>query len=263
MQTRPAPRLEEPAPRLERTARNTGRTAGRFDWIKLTVLGGAIIALAPVLPILSHGFDPFFAILIVPPLIGLVLIRFARKTGIVWLGVVSLALLVMSAGFIPDALMHPESPTDFVPVTMLTVGGLLAISAAVPAFRAARGRATGSVLPMVLGGAGLALVVVAVAVSMVAKGTIASDAPAVGSTVVAMEDFAFGPETINAESGEVTLYVTNNDSARHTFTVDELGVDVSIAPGQSRQITFDAGAGEYRFYCKPHDPGMEGDLVVR
>ncbi len=247
------------AAKLEGTA--TPHTGG-FDWIKLMALGGAILLLSPVLPILIDGFNPFFTILIVPPLVGLVLLRFARKVGIVWLGVVSLALLVMNAGFIPDALMHPESPADFVPVSMLTVGGLLAVTATIPAFRAARGRTRISALPKVLGGVAVALVVTSVGASMVARGMITSDAPAAGSTVVEMEDFAFGPQTISAENGEVSLYLTNNDSVRHTFTVDELGVDVSIAPGQSRQIRFDADAGEYRFYCKPHDPGMEGDLVV-
>ena len=78
-----------------------------------------------------------------------------------------------------------------------------------------------------------------------------------------MENFAFGPRTVTAQSGEVSVYVTNKDSSRHTFTVDELGVDVSVAPGQSRQIRFNAEPGEYRLYCKPHDPGMEAGLVVQ
>jgi plastocyanin len=92
---------------------------------------------------------------------------------------------------------------------------------------------------------------------------VSSDAPAAGSVPVAMENFAFGPEQIAIQSGEVALYLTNNDAARHTFTVDELGIDFSVAPGQSRLVRFDAAAGEYRFYCKPHEPGMAGTLVVQ
>lgn len=103
--------------------------------------------------------------------------------------------------------MHPESPADFVPATMLTVGGLLAVIATVPAFRAARGRRTGSTFPRI------------------------------AAVAVDMENFAFGPETITAAE--------------------------SIAPGQSTQITFDAGSGTFRFHCRRHDPGMEGELKVQ
>jgi plastocyanin len=235
----------------------------RFRWANLSALGGAIFLLAPVIPMVAEGFEPFFAILMAPLLVGLVLLRFAPKVGIIWLGIVSLVLLVMNAGFIPDALKHPESPADFVPVSMLTVGGLIAVIATVPAFRAARGRRSDSRLPKMFAAVAIVLVAAAVAGSFSAQKMITSDAPATGSIAVAQENFAFGPETVTAQSGEVRLYVTNNDSSRHTFTVDELGVDVSIAPGQSRLIRFDADPGSYRFYCKPHDPGMDGDLIIR
>ena len=237
--------------------------AGRFGWVKLMALGGAIAAIGPILPMVAEGFEPFLATIAAPFLVGLVLLRFARKTGIVWLGVVSLALLVMNAPFTVDALLHPESPADFVPVTMLTVGGILAVIGTVPAFRSARGRNGDSAFPKIAAVTGVLLVLAAIGGSLAAANGVTSDAPANGSLIVDMENFEFGPATITAANGEVSVYVTNNDSARHTFTVDELGVDESIAPGQSKQITFDAEAGEFRFYCKPHDPGMEGELKVQ
>lgn len=237
--------------------------AGRFGWVKLMALGGAIAAVGPMLPMILEGFEPFLAMIAAPFVVGLVLLRFARKTGIVWLGVVSLALLVMNAPFTVDAITHPESPADFVPVTMLTVGGLLAVIATIPAFRSARGRHADSTFPKVAAVTGVLLVVAAIGGSLVAANGVTSDAPADGSLIVDVKNFEFGPGTITAQNGEVSLYITNNDSARHTFTVDELGVDESIAPGQSKQVTFDAEAGMFRFYCKPHDPGMEGELTVK
>ena len=243
--------------------RTTIPEATRFGWVNLMALGGAILLLAPVVPAIAGAFDPLFAILLAPVLVGLVLIRFARKAGIIWLGVVSLVLLVMNAGFIPDALMHPESPADFVPVSMLTAGGLIAVISTVPAFRSARGGESGSRFPRIAAGAAVALVAAAVAGSLAARQMVTSDVPVSGSIVVTQENFAFGPGTIVAQSGEVNLYVTNRDSARHTFTVDELGVDMSIAPGQSRLIKFDAEIGGYRFYCKPHEAGMDGDLIIQ
>ncbi|MEX0790167.1 MAG: cupredoxin domain-containing protein, partial [Actinomycetota bacterium] len=115
--------------------------------------------------------------------------------------------------------------------------------------------------PKVAAIAGVAVVLAAIAGSLAARAAVASDTPADGSLNVDIENFEFGPGTVTAQNGEVSLYVTNNDSARHTFTADELGVDESIAPGQSKQITFDARSGTFSFYCKPH-PGMEGELTV-
>ena len=198
------------------TLETTTAGIGRFGWVKLTAVGGVISAIGPLVPQVAAGFEPFLTMLAAPFMAGLVLLRFARKTGVVWLGVVSLALLVMNAPFTVDALMHPESPADFVPVTMLTVGGLLAVIATVPAFRAARGRQSDSAFPRIAAVAGFLVVVAAIAGSMTALAAVTNDAPVDGSVIVDMENFAFGPEAITAAGGEVRLYVTNNDSARHT-----------------------------------------------
>lgn len=234
-----------------------------FGWGSLQVLGAVLLMLVPVIPFLAEGIEPFFLIFVVPPLIGLTLRRFAPRVGIAWLGVVSLALLVMNAPFIPEAIAHPESSADFIPIAMFAVGALVAVVATIPAFRAVRGTASDSTLPNRLAIASLVALAIAAGGSLVARSGVTSDAPASGSIRVSMESFQFGPETVTAQGGRVSLYVTNNDSVRHTFTVDSLGIDTSVAPGQSRLIEFEAAPGEYRFYCKPHDPGMEGDLLVR
>ncbi|MEX0789454.1 MAG: hypothetical protein WD178_01615, partial [Actinomycetota bacterium] len=136
----------------------TRHQTGTFGWVGLMTLAGAISALGPVLPMLADGFEPFLAVMVAPILVGLALLRFARKVGIIWLGVVSLALLVMNAPFTVDALKHPESPADFVPITMLTVGGLLAVIATVPALRSARSGHGESAFPKVAAIAGVAVV---------------------------------------------------------------------------------------------------------
>jgi plastocyanin len=139
---------------------------------------------------------------------------------------------------------------------MLTVGGLLAILCAVPAFRAAGGRAGGSTRRKAA--AGVALILVAGAVAWSSTGS----AWGARTTTVTMEAFDFRPRTVGAAAGKVSLHLVNNDTSRHTFTSDALGVDVSVAPGQSRRIRFGAAPGTYDFYCKPHTPGMEGELIV-
>lgn len=110
--------------------------------------------------------------------------------------------------------------------------------------------------------AGLAMAVAAAVAGSFALASAIGDTAAAGSTALVMEDFAFGPERVTAAGGRVSLHVTNNDTAHHTFTSNELGVDVVVPPGQSKLITFDARPGRYDFYCKPHTPGMEGELIV-
>jgi plastocyanin len=199
---------------------------------------------------------------VAPVLAGLIVPRFAHRVGIVWLGIVSLGLLVMNAGFVPDTLVHPESPADFVPISMLTVGGLVAVIATIPAYLQAVGHPSSWRTLTLTARIAIAAIAAAVAGSLTAASRVTSDAPAGGSTAVTIEDFSFAPKTIGVSSGKVLLYLTNSDAARHTFTVDELAVDVSIAPGQSKVVELDAPAGVYSFYCKPHAGGMEGELVV-
>ena len=81
--------------------------------------------------------------------------------------------------------------------------------------------------------------------------------------------FAFDQTELHAHVGEtVALRLENSDNTTHTFTVDELGVDVPIVPGDANVALFrPTQPGTYTFYCKPHyDPttgqGMHGTLVV-
>jgi len=60
----------------------------------------------------------------------------------------------------------------------------------------------------------------------------------------------------------VAVFVDNQDTTLHTFTVEEFGVDLEIPAGESARITFDAEPGTYEFFCRPHQPDMSGTLEV-
>jgi uncharacterized cupredoxin-like copper-binding protein len=52
----------------------------------------------------------------------------------------------------------------------------------------------------------------------------------------------------------------------HNFSIDELNINVDIAPGETVETTIDAPAGRYAFYCNVPghiEAGMEGSLIVR
>jgi len=85
---------------------------------------------------------------------------------------------------------------------------------------------------------------------------------------VALEDFSFDvgdAEGLIVEGGD-TVYVANEDPFRHTFTVDDLGIDVAFGPGSQQLIEIPAQPGTYTLYCRPHtsnpDDPAEDDMTT-
>jgi plastocyanin len=82
---------------------------------------------------------------------------------------------------------------------------------------------------------------------------------------VAVGDFFFEPTVLEGEAGQaLTVNLSNEGDAPHTFTVDELQVDQELQPGDSGtvDVTF-PDSGALVFYCRFHaDGGMLGGLSV-
>jgi plastocyanin len=79
-------------------------------------------------------------------------------------------------------------------------------------------------------------------------------------------DIYFEPSevTIPADT-DVTVNLPNEGVTPHNFSIDELGIDVDIAPGATEQVVINAPAGEYEFYCNVpghKEAGMVGTLIV-
>jgi len=64
-------------------------------------------------------------------------------------------------------------------------------------------------------------------------------------TVVAIEsaNAAFSTASLAAPAGQVTVVLTNHDLFWHTFTIDELDVDLEAPLGGTREATFTAHQG--------------------
>ena len=78
-------------------------------------------------------------------------------------------------------------------------------------------------------------------------------------------DLYFGPTFIEAEAGQrfsVELY--NEGSARHTFTSDDLGLDLELPAGARRTLSLTAPeSGTASFHCRFHEgQGMKGAVFV-
>lgn len=90
-------------------------------------------------------------------------------------------------------------------------------------------------------------------------------AAAPSDIVLHTANMAYSQSALVAESGTVTLELSNDDLFWHTFTVDELAVDLLVTENGTRQVTFEAPPGSYYFYCAipGHATlGMTGTLTV-
>ena len=80
-----------------------------------------------------------------------------------------------------------------------------------------------------------------------------------GGTTITIAGFAFDPDTITV-SGPTEVTITNNDSATHTFTLDDGSVDETVEPGATETVTVDVSAST-GFHCNIH-PQMTGQIEV-
>ena len=81
--------------------------------------------------------------------------------------------------------------------------------------------------------------------------------PADGVVNLTMAGFAFEPSSVTLPGGD-SLTVRNEDTATHTFTMDDGSLDVSLEPGQQVEVTPETGGA---FHCEIH-PSMTGTLTI-
>ncbi|MFL5796936.1 MAG: cupredoxin domain-containing protein [Actinomycetota bacterium] len=123
-------------------------------------------------------------------------------------------------------------------------------------------------LPRILGiGAAILLALgIATAVGDMFRTSRPAVASGGGEVRLDMRAFNFTPHAIVVEQGRSARVVLRNESVQaHTFTSPELGVDVTVEPGQSRTVTVTVPtAGQYGFYCRFHQASnMRGYVQFR
>jgi plastocyanin len=91
--------------------------------------------------------------------------------------------------------------------------------------------------------------------------------PGAADASITLSDFEFDEAAYRLEPGS-TVRVKNTDPLFHTFTVDELDIDVSLTPGDEALVQIPDEPGEYVLYCRPHtetpdDPEYDSDMAAR
>jgi plastocyanin len=81
-----------------------------------------------------------------------------------------------------------------------------------------------------------------------------------GSAQIAIASSAYEPTTLAVASGSTDITITNADAIDHTFTLDDMSVDETVAAGGSATVTVDVSE-TIGFHCEIHT-SMTGTLQV-
>lgn len=211
---------------------------------RLVAGGFGVVALSMVVGVLagnSHAALQWVG----PSAIGLAAAALVVLTGRLFVPAAVLALLFVAMYALVGTmeLSHPESFADFVPALWRVVGALIALCGAMVGIAqrrrgtlgrpSARQRTAALLVAALLVGGGVA----SFALDARSSATVRNPA---GAIEVVTEGDEFEPDTFELERGErVTFLVRNTDSYAHTFTVDDLAVDVYVGPRTERLVTFD------------------------
>ncbi len=94
-----------------------------------------------------------------------------------------------------------------------------------------------------------------------------SETAASQEVTVAMHDIYFDPAEFSIPANTpVKVILPNQGAAVHDFSIDSLGISVTVNPGETGEVVINAPAGEYEYYCNipgHKDAGMVGKLTVQ
>jgi len=241
----------------------TGSTSARSGWEWLLRNAAVAVAAAVVLMmVLFRAVIPPLIVFVVLFGIGLWLLSKRPRAGAIMLGILSLLFLLGNLPFLIPPLAAPASTVDFVVSAVMVIAAVVAVVAAVMAL-VKRGRSSGDA-PANVWRAAIGLTILAVVAGVAARATFEEDDPQQADIQLVTEAGEFSDESLESEGAKVSVFVENKDLALHTFTIDELDVDMEIPAGTGVRLSFDAEPGKtYEFYCRPHSEFMRGKLAVQ
>lgn len=236
------------------------RRSRPLTWDRVAAIGGIIeCALLFLMAVVLADLE---ALVVTAALAtGLLLLRRHRRiTGMAGLGSVSAVVLAFMLTAAASNLSHAQGFIAIAIPSSLAVTALVVLTSAGASL--VRAPAEAGTRWVVWGAAAVEAMVLLAALLVPAEG--APAAP--DDLVLTSSGVAFSRTDLVTAEGSVTVRMSNEDLFWHTFTIEELGVDLAVPVGATRSITFEAPAGLYRFYCRvPGHPeaGMVGTLEVR
>ena len=233
---------------------------GGWTWKKLlTVVTAATVVGLIVLFVLAGIIPPMvvFAVLFI---VGVFLLRTKEKPAAILLLVIHLAMFALSLPFTIPSLMVPASAIDFSLTLFLSILNLIGIASSIAVLRG-QGDVVSSAA-RTIATVGIVVILAGVAFSVYSAVSYDSAEAQQGDIRLVTEDTDFSDTSLEADEGTVSVFVDNNDGTTHTFTIEELDVDLEIPGGKAARVTFEAEQGSYEFICTPHEEDMAGNISV-
>ena len=221
------------------------RWARTARWAGVAIVVWAIVthvvARVPIPPVIVIGvvFGAF-----VPVLNGR-----RRKLGLAY-GILGGIALLLNLPAVISELARPESAPAFILTLYSTLVVILVLVSGLGVFF---GYSAEPARALVAGGVGV--FVAGAAFSVVVALNTPSDLAAAGDIEVTAEKVEFVPEGISGTAGTIGVWVDNRDGIHHTFTIEELDVDLEIPALKAKRVEFEAPAGSYEVICTV--PGHE------
>jgi plastocyanin len=243
-------------PNVETAERQT-----RPNWRTVLIWAGALDA-SLFAAIGIRQFDREALAFAVLYLVGLVIFRLGRRgtVGAVGLGLISLDTAFWMVTATVTNLQNQEALISVLQPVALSVVSVIAIVAAVGSLLQ-RGYPIAASLRAVAAAALVLFVVVLASETVLTT----QAAPASAEVVLTIHNTAYSARALSANSGQISVAITNQDLFWHTFTIDKLGVNVAVPVGGHRRIVFNAPPGTYIFYCQipgHRQAGMQGTITV-
>lgn len=241
------------------TTRSSTTTTATAAWLRFArSVAIVMVVWAVLLQVIARA--------VIPPvlIIGLVFLAFVPflrgQRRWVGLGLAVFALLAV-AGNLPglvDELSNPESAPAFVLTLLSTLGAVLAIVSGTAAFFGWSQQPARAIAVAAVG-----VFVVGTIASIALFATTDSDVALDSDVAVLAEKVVWEPEDVVLTTGSSGVWVENNDGIRHTFTVEELGLDLEVPALKAKRVDIDAAPGTYEIVCTvPGHESMTATLTV-
>jgi plastocyanin len=236
-----------------------------FNWRALLRLAAVAYLIALVLTAIVLD-DLLAAVLAAFVLIGLALLRFRSGWfGVALLGLVFAEPLIWTLSGAVSNILRGERFVAIIIPSALAALSLAGVIAAVAVVVRRRDPYAGEKWASMTAFGAASLFVLFIAASFFFR---REGKPVVQPTDILLdaENMAFSHKELVANTRDITIHLDNHDLWWHTFTIDELGIDLQVPMGANQQITFNAPPGTYRYYCNVpghEDIGMHGTLTVK
>jgi hypothetical protein len=233
-----------------------------MSWSKVLQISAieVVVLITFVMVVFAGGIERVLLVFGIAFIGGLYLFKVRGRPGAMMLLVVSLVFVLANIPFIVPSLLALNSPVEFILNLLFLMGGFGTIVASVNLVRGNEGVAGEGPKRWLRGSA--TVVVLLAMISIFVKITEEQATQQPGDLALIAQYTEFSTQFLPINSGTF-IYLENKDLFSHTFTVEELNIDIDLPGFSSRRIQIRAQPGAYEFRCTiPGHDTMKGDLSV-